>query len=71
MTLLTHCRPNFIRLTHPTTGRFIAEFDPDRDLLKIVDSNVTAFIDLASIRLAIGRVASEDGHKSAIDNIAT
>lgn len=38
-----------VRLIHPMTGRFIAEYDPIRGLLKVVDRSKTAFIDLVSI----------------------
>lgn len=37
------------RVVHPTTGRFVGEFDPKRLLLKVVDRGKTAIIDLNEI----------------------
>jgi len=38
-----------IRLTHPATNRFIAEFDPVRMLLYVVDRGHAATIDLVRV----------------------
>ncbi len=37
------------RIVHPTTGRFIAEYDPVRGLLKVVDRGNTAIVDLKDV----------------------
>lgn len=38
-----------IRLTHPATGRFIAEYDPQRNLLVVKDRGQEGVIDLARV----------------------
>jgi hypothetical protein len=38
-----------VRLTHPVTGRFVAEYDPARQLLLVKDRGQEAVIDLARI----------------------
>jgi hypothetical protein len=48
MTLLADLQ--YIRLTHPTTGKFCGEFDWQRGVLMVVDRGGTAFFDL--VRLA-------------------
>lgn len=39
----------FVRLVHPDTGRFVAEYDPMRGLLLVVDRGRQALIDLVRI----------------------
>jgi len=57
-------RPSYLRITHPQTGRFVAEFDPTRDLLFVVDHGHIAVIDLARIR-------QEAGEKETVDKAST
>jgi hypothetical protein len=38
-----------VRLIHPITGRFVAEYDPLRGLLLVVDRGKRAIIDLVRI----------------------
>jgi len=57
-------RPTYLRITHPQTGRFVAEFDPARDLLLVVDHGHIAVIDLARIR-------HETNRNEPIDNNTT
>lgn len=42
----------YLRILHPVTGRFVAEYDPQRLLLLVVDRGHQSIIDLA--RLAHG-----------------
>jgi len=42
--------PGWVRLTHPTTGKFVAEYHPHRGILLVVDNRGTAYIDLTRIR---------------------
>jgi len=64
-------RPSYLRITHPQTGRFVAEFDVARDLLLVVDHGHEGIIDLARIRAAAGIPSIPNGPESAIENIAT
>lgn len=41
-----------VRLIHPVTGRFIAEYDPLRGLLLVVDRGKQAIIDLVRVEKA-------------------
>jgi hypothetical protein len=43
----------YIRLVHPVTQRFVAEYDPERCLLKVSDRGKTAVIDLKGLRTAL------------------
>lgn len=42
----------FVRLVHPVTQRFVAEYDPERGLLRVSDRGKTAVIDLKGVRIA-------------------
>lgn len=46
-------RAGYVRIVHPVTQRFIAEFDPERGLLRVSDGGKTATIDLNGIRIAL------------------
>lgn len=48
----------FIRLVHPETGRFVAEYDPLRGLLLVVDRGRQALIDL--VRIDKARTEAQD-----------
>lgn len=41
--------PYTVRLTHPVTGRFVAEYDPQRQLLLVKDRGEVAVIDLSRV----------------------
>lgn len=43
----------YIRLVHPVTQRFVAEYDPERGLLRVSDQGKTAVIDLKGVRIAL------------------
>lgn len=43
----------YVRLVHPVTQRFVAEYDPERCLLKVSDRGKTAIIDLKGLRIAL------------------
>ncbi len=43
-------RPTFVRLTHPTTGKFVGEYDYTREILMVVDRGGTAWFDMARIK---------------------
>lgn len=43
----------YVRLVHPVTQRFVAEYDPERCLLKVSDRGKTAVIDLKGLRIAL------------------
>lgn len=48
----------YIRLTHPITGRFVGEYDPQRHLLLVVDRGHQGIIDL--IRCLPGTITPAD-----------
>lgn len=48
----------FVRLVHPETGRFVAEYDPVRGLLLVVDRGRQALIDL--VRIDKARTEAQD-----------
>lgn len=43
----------YIRIVHPITQRFVAEYDPERGLLRVRDQGKTAVIDLKGVRIAL------------------
>lgn len=43
----------YIRIVHPVTQRFVAEYDPERGLLKVSDKGKTAVIDLRDVRIVL------------------
>jgi len=49
-----------IRLIHPITGRFIAEYDPLRGLLLVVDRGKQAIIDLVRMEKAQPEAQNDD-----------
>lgn len=45
-------RAGYVRLVHPVTQRFVAEYDPERGLLRVSDGGRVATIDLNGVRIA-------------------
>jgi hypothetical protein len=54
-----------IRLVHPVTGRFVAEYDPLRGLLLVVDRGKQAIIDLVRLDKAQRQEAQRVGQAAS------
>jgi hypothetical protein len=54
-----------VRLIHPITGRFVAEYDPLRGLLLVVDRGKRAIIDLVRVEKAQQEAQHDERNGSA------